>query len=554
MLKTLYLILFLSFASATNSQNWIWAKRGCSSPSPAEDVGNSSCTNAYGNIFVTGYFNGSDIYFDSIHLTSPGMVNFYLTKYDSGGHVLWAKNSISGWVEGNAVCADKDGSTYVTGYCMDNSLTIDTMTINAPGYDNVFILKFDPNGNPLWGKLSGPLSGPAYDVSKSICLDVDGNVVVAGWFEGPSIAFDTVILSVPSHANYGNFLVKYDSDGHLIWARNGEGNTPGIFGWAVSSDPYSNIYTSGMFYDTISFGTDTLINGDTTNHYADIFITKYDAAGNALWARSFGGDYEDVPRSLACDGDGNIYMTGGFQSSSISFGSTTLTNGGILDVFTAKFDVSGNVLWAKRAGGTNQDSGNSISVNHAGDVFVSGWFYDPVNIFDGSSLTDNTIQNVFIVKYDGSGNQICASALSCGGFQGDGAVCTDLFGNAYIAGDFKANPLVVGSDSLLPTAHSTVFLVKYRCDPDLTTSLDENFSETDITVYPNPGSGIFTVNLNGCKHPNITLYDALGKCILNTCCLKDNVLELDLTAQPEGIYFLKVVSEGKEIAKKIVLQ
>src|ERR1043166_8324856 len=90
------------------------------------------------------------------------------------------------------------------------------------------------------------------------------------------------------------------------------------------------------------------------------------AAANAqsyLWAKSAGGNYDDYGYSIIADASGNIIVTGSFRSPFIIFGTDTLTNAGSLNIFIVKYDGSGNVLWAKSAGGTLDDWGNSVTAD-----------------------------------------------------------------------------------------------------------------------------------------------------------------------------------------------
>src|SRR5688572_21665726 len=90
-------------------------------------------------------------------------------------------------------------------------------------------------------------------------------------------------------------------------------------------------------------------------------LNIFSQAPSWAWAKSVGGANEDYGQSTSTDASGNVYVTGRFWSSSLVFGSDTLINEGGYDIFVVKYSASGNVLWAKRAGGTSIDAGQSIS-------------------------------------------------------------------------------------------------------------------------------------------------------------------------------------------------
>src|SRR6266478_3524366 len=108
---------------------------------------------------------------------------------------------------------------------------------------------------------------------------------------------------------------------------------------------------------------------------------------NWLWAKSAGGTITDVGVGITTDAGGNVYAAGYFISSSIAFGTTTLANvqAGNSDIFLVKYDASGNVLWAKSAGSTGYDSGNGISTDSGGNVYVTGYFDGTSSITFGTT-------------------------------------------------------------------------------------------------------------------------------------------------------------------------
>ena len=134
---------------------------------------------------------------------------------------------------------------------------------------------------------------------------------------------------------------------------------------AVAADDLGNSYAVGTYGPSLTFGSSTI----TSNGFYDAYLVKYDANGNAIWAKGAGGSGFDNTSSVTTDHAGNIYVTGWFDSPSITFGSTTLTNvtGTSNDIFIVKYDSNGNVLWAKSAGGTGEDSARCVTTDALGN-------------------------------------------------------------------------------------------------------------------------------------------------------------------------------------------
>src|SRR5262245_44936828 len=127
-----------------------------------------------------------------------------------------------------------------------------------------------------------------------------------------------------------------------------------------------------MFQGSANFGSGvlnqtTLVSAGPT----DMFVAKYDSNGMLLWAKRAGGISSDVGQGIAVDGSGNSYVTGIFQGSA-TFGSgelnqTTLVSAGPTDIFVAKYDSNGMLLWAKRDVGRGRCRGRGIAVDGSGN-------------------------------------------------------------------------------------------------------------------------------------------------------------------------------------------
>src|SRR5438874_884924 len=166
------------------------------------------------------------------------------------------------------------------------------------------------------------------------------------------------------------------------WARSGNcQDSNGVAeSWNVGTDGFGNVYLAGTTHDSsVSFGSFTLYN--QSSNYDFIFIIKYDSSGNVIWAKKSGGIGSADLTDLITDFYGNIYLTGDFYNSNISFGADTLNyNTGVIIPFVVKYDSAGNVEWAKSATGSNI-AGYSWAVSNDifGNVYMTGYYASPIS-------------------------------------------------------------------------------------------------------------------------------------------------------------------------------
>ncbi len=220
----------------------------------------------------------------------------------------------------------------------------------------------------VWGRQGTTNSDPQV---RCIAADSKGNVYTSGYFED-SISFGTYHLTSPLA---DVFLVKYDSNGNIIWVR--QSNTLGGSGYyqcAVVTDSGDNVYISGGFTGTIHFGSITL-----TSSSSALFLVKYNSNGAPVWGvqtRNTTGGYE-FANSITTDDSANVFITGSYEDS-ISFGPIKFhSNYGTEELFIVKYDSSGNVRWAKVSDALDNNSeaqANAVSCDLSGNVYVTGVF------------------------------------------------------------------------------------------------------------------------------------------------------------------------------------
>lgn len=383
---------------------------------------------------------------------------FSFTTY--GQSWEWAR-SAPGSGEGCSIATDSSGNVYVTGLFVSPTITFGSYTLTNVGTNagsgDIYIAKYDGTGTVIWAKRAG---GSDSDLCYSVTTDVSGNVYIMGYFYSPFITFGTDTLINTGNANV--FLAKYDASGNTLWAKSGQGTWVDE-GRSVATDATGNVYITGDFLTpSLIFGTQTLTNSGGL----DVFLAKYDSSGNVLWAKSAQGTASDWSNSVATDGSGNIYVTGRFNSQTLTFGTYTLTNSGSNDIFLAKYDMSGTVLWAVSVGGTGVDIGNSIAIDASSNIYLTGGFDSPSLNIGTYNFTNTGSSDIFIAKYDSSGNVLWAkSAAGIGNDRGYG-LTTDSHDNVYIMGSFSylsSNSITFDSTTLpFPTSGmDPMFIVKY---------------------------------------------------------------------------------------------
>jgi hypothetical protein len=338
---------------------------------------------------------------------------------------LWAKQAGGTDYEyGNSIAIDSSGNSYVTG-CFQGTASFGDTNLTSSGCADIFIAKLNSNGNWLWAHKAG---GTSPDYGYGIATDSSGNSYVTGYFEGTA-SFGTITLTSSGYIDI--FIAKLDSSGNWLWVKKAGGtNYDGGYGIAIDSS--GNSYVTGYFQGSASFGTITLTSNSNSR---DIFVAKLDSSGNWLWAKQAGGTSPDYSYGIAIDSSGNSYVTGYFWGTA-SFGTTTLTSSGDIDIFIAKLDSSGNWLGAKQAGGTSNDYGYGIAIDSLGNSYVTGYFEGTAS-FGTTTLTSNGGNDIFVAKLDSSGNWLWAH--KAGGTSNDlgYGIDTDSSGNSYVTGYFK---------------------------------------------------------------------------------------------------------------------
>lgn len=422
---------------------------------------------------------------------------------------------------------------------------------------------------PKWLWAVDPYDANAH--GRAIVTDENGYSYVTGVFSSAQAVFDTIVLSSNSYNQQAAFIVKYDTAGNVIWAKdfrnvNPAGSMPWLSGWGISLDKSGNCYTTGTIPDTsiidsvivyphdfgndiyvtkhstsgnfkwvrreggpyddipagivsdsignsyvaAYFSTETIIGNDTIpgKGFTDIIIYSYDPNGNLRWYKHTGGSFGDKTSCIALSSDNNFYVTGLFRSTVI-FGHDTLTSLGFTDMFVAKMDTLGNYLWIKQIGGTNAMTSHSVSCDKWGNVYATGKFSDTTYI-------DNTVlygTGIFIVKYDSSGNfQWVRNEVNSNQSSSEATgISTDDNGNSYITGICN-DTIVLNNDTIFG---SGLYVIKLDLSGDLIWQLRSE--------HGGIGSAIHADNSGHCYVTGFYIHNLVLDSIIDLHCNVDNV-------------------------------
>lgn len=404
------------------SGNFIWAKAmGGSGLDYGYSIATDASGNVLitGQFQLTSDFDPNAGVFN---LTSAGNDDIFISKLDASGDFVWAKKiGGTGYDIGNDIALDAGGNVYTTGY-FDGTVDFDpgagTFNLTSTsGSSDVFVSKLDASGNFVFGKKMG---GNLGDYGESITIDISGNIFISGAFNGTG-DFDpgpgTFNLSTPGDAI---FVCKLDVSNNFVWAKQ-MGGTGIDDGLSITSDPVGNVYTTGYFQNTVDFDPNAGVFNLTSNGNTDIFISKLDALGNFVWAIQIGGTSPDLGRGLVLDGSGNIHITGEFQSTAdfdSGPGTANLTSAGTSDIFLAKYAscISAPSTPGSISGNITLCSGSNNTYSVTNDPEATSYTWSLPGGWTGTSTTNSinatassTSGNITVTANNACGNSTATS-------------------------------------------------------------------------------------------------------------------------------------------------
>ncbi|MEZ5013790.1 MAG: T9SS type A sorting domain-containing protein [Chitinophagales bacterium] len=494
-----------------------------------------------------------------------GSYDYWIVKLDGTGNIEW-QNTIGGSASDKLHCIVQTNDTgYLLGGESESDVSGDK-TENSRGSNDYWIVKINSFGSVEWQKTFG---GDDYDGLFSIDKTTDNGYLLGG-YSLSGISGDKIENNFGGTYDY--WIVKIDSVGNILWQNDIGGNASDKLR-KVLQTPDNGFLLGG----TSSSG----ISGDKneTSHSDDYWIVKTDQYGNIIWQNTISGVSADIFHDMVQMSNGNFLVGGSSWSlSGIDKSESRIGMGSFSDYWIVMLDSLGNILWENTVGGDKNDGFNSLSATMDGGCIIGGSSLSNIYGDKAEANWNPSTNDWWVVK-------IGSDVIEC-------EAPTDLYADNITATSAKFHwSIVPGTggykiyyresgmgawikkqsitnfktiSGLLPNT-SYDFKIKSFCYTEFSTfSETETFTtmplksgmaslDAQFSVYPNPTTGMITINLekNTSTNNKLIIINTLGEKIIDVLITENNV-NIDLSQYPSGLYFISLAVGQMEYSNTII--
>lgn len=578
---------------------WVKAMKGTSHIRPRSI--SITGTGGSASIYVTGILRGGTGTFGALTITTAGGDDVFIAQYDASGNEQWvqqAGGTSSDYQDHQGCVSDAIGNVYVTGVfngTMSFGAPI-THSLTSAGAGDAFLVKYNSSGIVQW--VVGGYNATGFAQGYGIALNPsEDNVYVTGYYASTTLSWGS--YTVPGAAGSRTYLVDVDSSGTVQWLRYGY-STGVTIATAIDVDDNGDIYITGFTTQSATF-TSAPATGITSAGVRDVFLVKYNSAGTKQWVvnavkgtqtKNINGMSVSAP-----SGTGNLIITGSFDYTASFGGTIPLTaNGGLAnsqDIFVASYNTyNGAVNWAIQGGSSlDNEIGYDVAATPSWNSYIVGVFegtatFGGTNVATGTGGSDIYISTValnylpvsfldFAAKPNDSGDKVDLSWITSSETNnhyfsversGDGENFVTILTKNGAGNSSQIMYYTDVDESPLPgTSYyrlkQTDYDGKQSYSKMISVFIDDrkNFS---VTLYPNPATMHNEINLKFSELPvgDVTLmvFNQLGQVIfnekVNTSIITNNEILLSglLNISP-GNYSVTIMNYGYTSTKKLII-
>jgi hypothetical protein len=283
---------------------------------------------------------------------------------------------------------------------------------------------------------------------RSVAADSSGNVYSVGDFEGVVSFGGDLLVADGDKADL--VIAKHDHFGNPVWSQR-YGDSSNQYGSKLLVDADDNIFVLARLFGNIDLGGGAL----GSEGVEDLIVAKLDPDGNHLWSRSFGGSDPDRAERMVVGPQGNLLITGAFNTE-VDFGNGGFTSNGLRDAFVLELDgQTGEHVLSIQIGGPGDDYGYGIDVDATGNVLTTGRFTESLDL--GQPLVSAGLRDIYVAKFDSAGALLWSEGFGGTGEDGPHDLLALPTGDVAVVG-FMAATMNFGGPDLVSAGERDIFL------------------------------------------------------------------------------------------------
>ncbi|MEJ7731109.1 MAG: hypothetical protein WKG00_18075 [Polyangiaceae bacterium] len=374
----------------------------CSEAIWADGIGDGQIQNANdvagddaGNVYITGNFDGTMDFGNGKTITSAGGTDIFVAKYSPAGVCQWAKGfgDASGAQVGRGIAVSGSGLVAIIG-SLQGSVDFGGGVLTSAGSTDIFVARFSTDGTYVWAKRFGDSSSQS---GTDVAFTSANDVAVIGDYYGTINLGGVNLPAAPAPAQaifIGQLAAK---TGAHVWSRGIAASFS--IGRSVTADDAGNVYFGGHYSGTANAGC----GSQTTNTGYDGWVARYNDVGTCSWSKLFTGtDNTTLVTDLDVDGT-SLWALGNFEGS-VNIGGQNLSSSGTeAQIFLTRLSTTtGVAAFAKSLGSLDSDIASGIAAAPNGQVHVGGRFQGTLNL-GGADHTSAGIYDIFLARFDSAG-------------------------------------------------------------------------------------------------------------------------------------------------------
>lgn len=538
-------------------------------------------TDSQNNFIIGGILQGAgdfDPNAGTTQLTSSGLKDAYIAKYDEDKNLLWAYTFGGDEDEDiiSDIVVDDADNIYIGGFFTgtvdfdpgagEQSLTSHPMGVGT----SAFVLKLDANGNFLWVKDYGVGNIANSNKIMALALDNDRNLIVGGkYYSNGNFPMVFEEGNPDAELNEGDkmaqYVLKINENGEFIWVKRMVAHSIK----SIEVDAANSIYitgeytTSGVYYNPNDMNPDpNVVETLPVFGQTDIFICKLNESGEYQWSNGMGNAYVDNASKLVVDNNGNVSFIGTFVGEmevDPSENSFLLNFDLSINAYIIQYSSGGTLNWAAAIGDENgkEDVFYDITVDSGNNLYIAGFIGGPTDMNPGagdSIVGTNAQYRPVMLKLKGDGEfvyaQYYATNTLSGNYSHATAISLATDGSVYLGGNFAGlldSDAGEGEANLTSTGFTDLFVIKLHNEVEGgqggTSGITEHVNTLAAVAYPNPGADFVLIKADTTEKFTVRVMNQYGQ-VISSETSHSNEHTLSTATFAAGIYFIEVAAEG----------